>query len=96
MPYEDNNTKPAHSERDFVNETIDIYTRYSKKRDTWAVEAKEDREFRLGKQWTTQQADVLKKRGQAPIVVNRIHPAVETAKAMITANRPSFRVAPRS
>ena len=95
MPYEDNNTKPAHSERDFVNETIDIYTRYSKKRDTWAVEAKEDREFRLGKQWTTQQADVLKKRGQAPIVVNRIHPAVETAKAMITANRPSFRVAPR-
>ena len=25
MPYEDNNTKPAHSERDFVDETIDIY-----------------------------------------------------------------------
>ena len=95
MPYEDNNTKPAHSERDFVNETIDIYQRYSKKRDTWAGEAKEDKEFRLGKQWTTEQADVLKKRGQAPIVVNRIHPAVETAKAMITANRPSFRVAPR-
>ena len=95
MPYEDNNTKPAHSERDFVNETIDIYQRYSKKRDTWAGEAKEDKEFRLGKQWTTEQADILKKRGQAPIVVNRIHPAVETAKAMITANRPSFRVAPR-
>ena len=95
MPYEDNNTKPAHSERDFVNETIDIYQRYSKKRDTWAVEAKEDKEFRLGKQWTKSQAETLKKRGQAPIVVNRIHPAVETAKSMITANRPSFRVAPR-
>ena len=95
MPYEDNNTKPAHSERDFVNETIDIYQRYSKKRDTWAIEAKEDKEFRLGKQWTTEQAETLKKRGQAPIVVNRIHPAVETAKSMITANRPSFRVAPR-
>ena len=95
MPYEDNNTKPAHSERDFVNETIDIYQRYSKKRDTWANEAKEDKEFRLGKQWTTEQANTLKERGQAPIVVNRIHPAVETAKSMITANRPSFRVAPR-
>ena len=95
MPYEDNNTKPAHSERDFVNETIDIYQRYSKKRDSWAIEAKEDKEFRLGKQWTTEQADTLKKRGQAPIVVNRIHPAVETAKAMITANRPSFRCSPR-
>ena len=95
MPYEDNNTKPAHSERDFVSETIDIYQRYSKKRDAWAIEAKEDKEFRLGKQWTTEQAETLKKRGQAPIVVNRIHPAVETAKSMITANRPSFRVAPR-
>ena len=47
MAYNDKNTKPAHSERDFVNETIDIYTRYSKKRDTWAQEAKEDREFRI-------------------------------------------------
>ena len=95
MAYKDKNTKPAHSERDFVNETIDIYQRYSKKRDTWAIEAKEDKEFRLGKQWTTEQAEVLKSRGQAAIVVNRIHPAVETAKSMITANRPSFRVAPR-
>ena len=95
MPYEDNNTKPAHSERDFVNETLDIYQRYSKKRDTWAQEAKEDREFRLGKQWTTDQVEILEKRGQAAIVVNRIHPAVETAKSMITANRPSFRCAPR-
>ena len=95
MPYEDNNTKPAHSERDFVNETLDIYQRYSKKRDTWAVEAKEDKEFRLGKQWTTEQKNVLESRGQAAIVVNRIHPAVETAKAMITANRPSFRCSPR-
>jgi hypothetical protein len=95
MAYKDKNTKPAHSERDFVNETIDIYQRYSKKRDTWAVEAKEDKEFRLGKQWTREQTEALKSRGQAAIVVNRIHPAVETAKAMITANRPSFRVAPR-
>ena len=95
MAYEDNNTKPAHSERDEVNETIDIYQRYSKKRDEWAKEAKEDREFRLGKQWTTDQVETLKARGQAAIVVNRIHPAVETAKAMITANRPSFRCSPR-
>ena len=39
--------------------------------------------------------DVLKSRGQAPIVINRIHPAVESAKSMLTANRPSFRAAPR-
>ena len=49
----------------------------------------------MGRQWTKEQEDTLKARGQAPIVVNRIHPAVEAAKAMMSANRPSFRVAPR-
>ena len=81
--------------QDFVNETHNIYDIYSKERDNWAQQAKEDKEFRLGRQWTKEQEDVLKARGQAPIVVNRIHPAVEAAKAMLTANRPSFRVAPR-
>ena len=78
-----------------VDETLTLYKDYSKKRDTWAEKAKQDKEFRLGRQWTKEQEDTLKARGQAPIVVNRIHPAVETAKAMLTANRPSFRVAPR-
>lgn len=78
-----------------VTDTIKLYKDYSKKRDSWAEQAKEDKEFRLGRQWTKEQSDVLEARGQAPIVVNRIHPAVETAKAMLTANRPSFRCAPR-
>ena len=78
-----------------VDETQDLYRRYSTKRDGWAAHVKEDREFRLGRQWTKEQEDILKARGQAPVVVNRIHPAVEAAKSMITANRPSFRVAPR-
>ena len=78
-----------------VDETQNLYRRYSTSRDTWARHVKEDREFRLGRQWTKEQEDILKGRGQAAVVVNRIHPAVESAKAMITANRPSFRVAPR-
>ena len=78
-----------------VDETQDLYRRYSTKRDGWARHVKEDREFRLGRQWTKEQEAVLQSRGQAAIVVNRIHPAVEAAKSMITANRPSFRVAPR-
>ena len=80
---------------EFVNETHQLFNTYSKERDSWAIQAKEDKEFRLGRQWTKEQEDVLKARGQAPIVVNRIHPAVEAAKSMLTANRPSFRVAPR-
>tara|TARA_R110002012_G_scaffold220909_1_gene392526 strand:+ start:1893 stop:4103 length:2211 start_codon:yes stop_codon:yes gene_type:complete len=80
---------------DIVNDTLRVFKDYSKKRDSWAQQAKEDKEFRLGRQWTKEQSDILEARGQAPIVVNRIHPAVETAKAMLTANRPSFRCAPR-
>ena len=78
-----------------VDETIKLFQTYRQSRETWASQAKEDREFRLGRQWTTEQTQTLQARGQAPIVVNRIHPAVETAKAMITANRPAFRASPR-
>jgi hypothetical protein len=85
----------AINKKDIVDETLDLFEKYSSKRDTWANQAKEDKEFRLGKQWTAEQREVLKGRGQAPIVINRVHPAVESAKAMLTANRPSFRAAPR-
>ena len=81
--------------KEFIDETLNLYNVYSTNREDWAKHAKEDKEFRLGRQWTKKQEDTLRARGQAPIVINRIHPAVEAAKAMLTANRPSFRVAPR-
>ena len=87
--------KDGKSSKDIVNETLDIFDKYSSKRDTWANQAKEDKEFRLGRQWSAEQRETLESRGQAPIVINRVHPAVESAKAMLTANRPSFRAAPR-
>jgi len=73
----------------------ELFRIYKDKRETWAQHAQEDREFRLGKQWTDEQVRVLEKRGQSPIVINRVHPAVETAKALITANRPNFKISPR-
>jgi len=78
-----------------VLETEEIWKLYSRARTNWAIRAQEDRKFRLGDQWTNEDLEVLKARNQAPVVVNRIHPAVESAKAMLTANRPSFRVSPR-
>ena len=80
---------------DIVDETLEIFDKYSSKRDTWAQHAKEDKEFRLGRQWTSEQKRVLEARGQAAIVINRVHPAVESAKALLTSNRPSFRCAAR-
>mgnify|MGYP003112086261 CR=1 FL=1 len=87
--------KDEKSKINTVDETLEIFDKYSNKRDVWAQQAKEDKEFRLGKQWTAEQRKALKARGQAPIVINRVHPAVESAKAMLTANRPSFRAAAR-
>ena len=97
MPIRPESTESDYTESNqaFVDETVEIFTKYSNERDSWARQAKEDKEFRLGRQWTVEQEETLKSRGQAPIVVNRIHPAVEAAKSMLTANRPSFRVAPR-
>ena len=83
------------TDKEVVQKVQDLFRTYSKNRETWANHAQEDKEFRLGKQWTNEQVRILESRGQAPIVVNRIHPAVEAAKAMITANRPSFRCAAR-
>jgi hypothetical protein len=80
---------------DIVEDTQTLWRTYSQKRETWATHAKEDAEFRLGKQWSSEQERVLLERGQAPLVVNRIHPAVEAAKAMLTTGRPQFRVSPR-
>ena len=80
---------------DIVESTQSIWKTYSQKRETWAEHAQEDVEFRLGKQWTAEQTKILLERGQAPIVVNRIHPAVESAKALLTSGRPQYRVSPR-
>ena len=92
MAYTD---KKKLSGQPLVDETLELWKEYGSKRDNWAQHVQEDKEFRLGRQWTTEQEEVLKARGQAPIVVNRIHPAVEAAKSMMSANRPAFRVAPR-
>jgi len=78
-----------------VTETQELFRLYSDKRTTWAEHAQEDKEFRLGRQWTDEQTRELEARGQAPIVVNRIHPAVETAKAFLTSKSPGFKIFPK-
>lgn len=80
---------------DQITITEEAFRSYSDVRTVWAEAAQDDRRFRLGEQWTEEELARLQARNQAPIVVNRVHPAVEAAKAMLTANRPSFRVSPR-
>jgi len=78
-----------------VQDTLELFTHYNQSREEWAQKFKEAEEFRAGAQWTKEQQEILESRGQAPIVVNRIHPIVETAKALLTYRTPQFRATAR-
>ena len=80
-----------HTIHEEVQETRELWTQYNTSREPWAQKFQEAVEFRAGAQWTKEQQETLESRGQAPIVVNRIHPIVETAKALLTYNSPQFR-----
>ena len=73
-----------------VRLTQDLFSNYSSARSDWSKQAAKDAEFRAGKQWSDKQVKSLRARAQEPLVVNVIHPAVEQAKAMLTANAPKF------
>jgi hypothetical protein len=88
--------KPESGEvHDQVQETLELLKEYNNLREIWAVKFQESIEFRAGAQWSQEERDVLEQRGQAPIVVNRIHPIVETAKSLLTYNSPEFRSSAR-
>jgi len=86
------NDKTVHPE---VIKSLELLEHYMNMRNEWATKFREAEEFRNGVQWNANQVNELKKRGQTPIVVNRIHPAVETAKAMLTSRKPEFRATAR-
>lgn len=59
-------------------------------RNAWAVNALEDDYFRNSVQWTKEQIATLESLGQFPMSQNKIYPAVEQGKGLLTANDPSF------
>ena len=73
-----------------VKRNEELLTEYASVRTKWARQATEDNEYRNGMQWTKEQVNELRKRAQEPLGVNVIYPAVEQAKAMLTANSPRF------
>tara|TARA_R100000808_G_C2155217_1_gene167121 strand:+ start:5886 stop:8213 length:2328 start_codon:yes stop_codon:yes gene_type:complete len=73
----------------------ELWHEYNNERQLWAQKFQESVEFRAGAQWTNEEQEILEARGQAPIVVNRIHPIVETAKSLLTYNSPQFRSSAR-
>ena len=85
-------SKKVHKE---VLKSFELLEHYMTMREEWATKFREAEQFRNGVQWNKQQMTELQRRGQSPIVVNRIHPAIETAKAMLTSRKPEFRATAR-
>jgi len=72
--------------------TLEVFDNYNTgARSDWIQKFEEAHQFRSGVQWTTEEENELKTRGQSPVVVNRLHPIVETGKALLTYNQPQFR-----
>ena len=80
----------AHTKHPEVSKSEKLLDNYHEGRATWATQAMEDDEFRNNQQWKKAHKDVLAQRSQVPIVDNIIYPAVEQAKALLTANKPKF------
>jgi len=74
-----------------VHENKILLTDYSPYHDTWKNQAKLNRDYVFNKQWTDDEVEVLNERGQAPTVINRIHPVVEQKLAIMAARDPGVR-----
>jgi hypothetical protein len=72
-----------------------LFRRYLQSQGNWAEESAKLHAFFYNAQFTPEQVEILKERGQAAIPLNVIYPAVEQAVAMMTTNRPSFQATGR-
>jgi hypothetical protein len=72
-----------------------LFESFQSKREEWAIQAANNEDFFLGKQWTDAEIEALKKKGMAPLVVNRTMPIILQEVAIFTAKDPQFRAIPR-
>lgn len=79
---------------------IETYKRHAEEYLTLTEEARikseRARDYALGYQWTEDEVQTLKKRGQAPIVVNRIKPKIEGLKGLLLQRATDPKAFPRT
>ena len=75
--------------------TRELYRRYRDARSEWDTEARKDIDFFYGNHFNDNEIDELESRNQAAVPMDRVGPAVEKLKAMLTSNSPAFTVIPR-
>jgi len=76
-----------------INE--ELFRRYKDARSQWEIEARTDLDFYFGNHFSGDEVDELASRNQAAVPMDRVAPAVEKLKAMLTSKQPAFTVIPR-
>ena len=73
----------------------DLYRRWRNARSDWDTEARYDVDFYHGNHISSDEVDELQSRNQADVPMDRIGPAVEKFKAVLTSRAPAFTMTPR-
>ena len=73
----------------------ELFERYRDARSSWDTEARTDIDFFYGNHFSDNEVDEMESRNQAAVPMDRVGPAVEKLKAMLTSKAPAFTVIPR-
>ena len=76
-------------------ENQELHRRWRDARADWEVEARNDIDFYHGNHFTNAESEEMQSRNQADVPMDRISPAIEKLKSVLTAKPPVFTAVPR-
>jgi len=78
-----------------AKENQELHRRWRDARADWEIEARSDIDFYHGNHFSNAESEELQSRNQADVAMDRISPAIEKLKSVITAKPPVFTAIPR-
>ena len=78
-----------------AKENQELHRRWRDARQEWEIEARNDIDFYHGNHFSNAESEELQSRNQADVPMDRISPAIEKLKSVLTAKPPVFTAIPR-
>jgi hypothetical protein len=85
-------TNSAQRKTDDVLLSEQVFRRNLSALSQWRLQVESDRNFAAGAQWTDDRKKIIELRGQTPLSIDCISPAIEQAVALLTSNHPGYSV----
>src|SRR5512147_820954 len=86
-------TKETEEEIDDIKLNEDLYTQYkTSDRQNWGNQFVECRDFKMGAQWESEDADALEAANEPALAINEVAPSIDLVVSMLTENNPRFQV----